>query len=87
MAKVKIWWTAEELRKFIVDFDEQARVYTATLPVRPRPISEVARLRKELAELKGQPIPETPAPTATETPAPVVEGKPAKKKSRKARKA
>ncbi len=51
--KVKIWWTAEELRKFIVDFDQRVEAHLATLLPKARPQSEVARLREELAALKA----------------------------------
>lgn len=52
--KIKIWWTSEELRKFIPEFDEKARAYTASLPKPARPVSELVRLRQENERLKAQ---------------------------------
>jgi len=60
--KVKIWWTAEELRKFIVDFDERVEAQLASLPPKPKPQSELARLREELAALKAGQQAEPPVP-------------------------
>ena len=60
--KVKIWWTAEELRKFIPAFDSLVESYVATLPVKPKPVSEATRLKERVAELEAQLAQPKPSP-------------------------
>jgi hypothetical protein len=52
--KLKIWWTSEELKKFIPDFAERVAAYTATLPVKPKPVSEATALKQRVAELEAK---------------------------------
>ena len=52
--KVKIWWTSEELTKFIPDFAERVTAYTATLPVKPKAVKPVDALKAQVAELEAQ---------------------------------
>jgi hypothetical protein len=84
MTKVKIWWTAEEITKFIPDFAERVAAYTATLPVKPKavkPVSEATALKQRVAELEAK-------LASTEPQALVVSTKePTKKPRRRARKA
>ena len=78
---IKIWWTREELAKFIPDFAERVAAYTATLPVKPKPVSEATLLKQRVAELEAK-------LASTEPQAPVVStDQPAKKPRRRARKA
>ena len=78
---IKIWWTREELMKFIPDFAERATAYTATLPVKPKSVSEATVLKQRVAELEAQ-------LASTEPQAPLVSTKePTKKPRRRARKA
>ena len=79
--KVKIWWSSTELKKFIPDFAERVAAYTATLPVKPKPVSEATVLKQRVAELEAK-------LASTEPQAPLVSTKePTKKPRRRARKA
>ena len=79
--KVRIWWSSAELKKFIPDFAERVAAYTATLPVKPKPVSEATLLKQRVAELEAK-------LASTEPQAPLVSTKePTKKPRRRARKA
>ena len=79
--KIRIWWTSEELTKFIPDFAERVAAYTATLPVKLKPVSEATKLKQRVVELEAK-------LASTEPQAPVVStDEPAKKPRRRARKA
>ena len=64
MTKVKRWWEKQELIAMIPEFEQLAEKYLASLPAKPRPQSEVAKLGEELAALKAKQGEAPPAPPA-----------------------
>ncbi len=62
--ELRKWWSKDELVKAVPNFEEYAEKYLASLPAKPRPQSEVAKLREELAALKAKQGEAPPAPPA-----------------------
>jgi hypothetical protein len=62
--KIKRWWEKQELIAMIPSFEEYAAKYLASLPPKPTPQTELAKLREELAALKAKQAEAPPAPPA-----------------------
>jgi len=60
--KIKRWWEKSELIAMIPTFEEYAEKYLASLPPKPKPVSQITALKAEVAALQlaletKQPVP------------------------------
>jgi hypothetical protein len=62
--KIKRWWEKSELIAMIPTFEEYAEKYLASLPPRPKPVSQIAALKAEVAALKAKQAEAQPPPPA-----------------------
>jgi hypothetical protein len=60
--KIKRWWEKTELIAMIPTFEEYAEKYLASLPPKPKPVSQVAALQAKVASLQLQLETKQPVP-------------------------